>query len=611
MSGTITDINSVKSRWNISTVSDSGGLYRLVLTSPDGLELSPRDRAMLPPDVNIEYVFDINPRAMEMEEPAAVTIVPTQNGQFVEHQGNIYKNITISGTTGLRPNKGRGTIYQLADTTLGALTAVQQQGFGALGSARSVVATLESQDGLPPLEKSGFEVFLSLRNMFRAYFDIKRDPSLASRISMVWCNGKEGEYYIVEPITFKTKRDASSPVTFSYDLVLRTIGKIDNPESVKLYKPQPLDQIHDFTVAVGKYTRLLNFSLETLLAVPETLVGIAQNTYTAVVTPADELRGNLLNVSKALTSTISTSRQDTSNLAGNSLRLMSSLQASNTTDTLNSVFLEAANAAKNIMRVAAALYSQDSLFSRSSSSKISDYAAAYTNAVTGTPLTAGSPTNLNNISRPSSTALENIGKNDTIFSIALRVLGDQARWKELVILNNLKYPYIDATGDGVNVLRPNDTLIYPSNTAAQRQNSQVTDLTSNTNQLKKRLGRDIKLVENSNSSFDLAVNDRGDLATIEGEENLIQSIKIKFNTEQGSLRTHPEFGVQMPIGQKLTINSITRFQINTRITLLRDSRISNINSLSFVTEGNVLKIGANLSIVGVDNAISISFDSRR
>jgi hypothetical protein len=32
--------------------------------------------------------------------------VPTQDGgQFVEHQGQIYKNIQITGTTGMRPNR--------------------------------------------------------------------------------------------------------------------------------------------------------------------------------------------------------------------------------------------------------------------------------------------------------------------------------------------------------------------------------------------------------------------------------------------------------------------------------------------------------------------------
>ena len=53
-----------------------------------------------------EFEFNMNPSDMDLEEPAAVTIVPTQNqGQFIEHQGVIYRNITISGTTGLRPNK--------------------------------------------------------------------------------------------------------------------------------------------------------------------------------------------------------------------------------------------------------------------------------------------------------------------------------------------------------------------------------------------------------------------------------------------------------------------------------------------------------------------------
>ena len=45
-----------------------------------------------------EFKFPVNPKSLDLEEPAAVVIKPTQGGgQFIEHQGQIYKNINLSG----------------------------------------------------------------------------------------------------------------------------------------------------------------------------------------------------------------------------------------------------------------------------------------------------------------------------------------------------------------------------------------------------------------------------------------------------------------------------------------------------------------------------------
>ena len=91
-----------------------------------------------------EFEFNVNPSDMDLEEPAAVTIVPTQNqGQFIEHQGSIFKNISISGTTGMRPNK----------KATGAFTP----------------SIINPDTLLPGDEKTGFDDLVELVNFFRRY----------------------------------------------------------------------------------------------------------------------------------------------------------------------------------------------------------------------------------------------------------------------------------------------------------------------------------------------------------------------------------------------------------------------------------------------------------
>jgi hypothetical protein len=68
--------------------------------------------------------------------------------------------------------------------------------------------------------------------------------------------------------------------------------------------------------------------------------------------------------------------------------------------------------------------------------------------------------NFFNITKPATVRQVRIRQNDTLERIAARELNDASRWVELVILNKLKAPYVDAnTADGVK--KYGDTLLVP------------------------------------------------------------------------------------------------------------------------------------------------------
>jgi len=619
---TSTETEHDRSAWNISTRNRGAQLYALSIVRRDFTNVridggtstangrlsrltNTRKAGERNPD---EFVFVMNPQAIDMEEPAAVSIVPTQDGgQFIEHQGQIYKNININGTTGVRPShKGGANIIPI------------------IGIPNPFAnPNINPVTGLPRNEATGMDDLIALRNLFRRYFDLKEDPVEGHQYIMVWQNGKEGEYYQIEPIVFKTKRASSAPVSFNYEIQLRTIQKLDQVAAIKIVDSR-LKRMGSASLSerITEAMRDMAFALRQLNAAADNLVGKGQRVVNDVLTP---LR-TLLNSTRTLVATsaraIAIPRNSVALLANDSLELMEALQ--NPTDQINAykqfgIMTGAAfgfEAAKTSFRAANRLFIEDFLFNENLAGNRVRKQRAYVspNRSGRPPRTGGSPTDLNNVVSHSGSAIATVHTFDNIFSVTQRLLGDQARWKEIVLLNNLKSPYVDPSGDGKNVLRPGDDILFPSGGGGDGVNI-VPDQSQETDKLANRLGRDIRLVEpdavGGDISSDLAVSSQGDLALIEGVPNLEQAINIKFSTEQGTLPTHPGFGIQVPIGSKFRLRTMVGFQLNARGSLTADSRISQVNRLVFSTRGNTTSVTADVAIADVDDSISLSVDARR
>lgn len=601
-----------RSNWAISQRgSSSSGMYALALL--DLSNINGGNTAGISQDINagnidlrsIQFAFNVNPKSMNLDEPAAVTIVPTQDGgQFIEHQGQIYKNITINGTTGLRPNRtGEGGIVPL---------------LGIVNPAATFDADPET--GLPRGESTGFDDLIALRNLFRHYWDLKRDAQHAPNTVMVWQNGKEGEFYVVEPMNFRTDRDASSPLTFSYTIQLRTIERLDITKIRQQKDSYTLrNGVDNFFQRVSDIKRLLTVSFQIAQAFTDRTATIGQATINEVLTPVNT-------VLQALTGLITSGRRffdiprnSLSTVATSATELATALDALPNNTYINqgiaSQIAIVANAYKNIARQLRALASESSLFTTQISSTINQKRSTYRNPTIGMPKSGGSPTNLGNVPSTNAAGIAVINNGEDIRGISQRLLGDAAKWKVLVLLNQLKIPYISTSGDGNNVLRPGDQILYPiSTTDGQSPIAPSTQKYTNISSLNQRLGRDLKLVANAADAgvvlYDVAVATSGDLDSIDGTANLGQAIVIKFATEQGELPSHPFFGAQFSIGGKLKLQTLISFQVNVRATLLSDRRIDSVNSLQINAVGNVLAVKAAAGIKGFNEALAVDFSVR-
>ena len=139
-----------------------------------------------------DFELPLAPQNIMQTEMFAHSIKPTQGGTVVTHSGNKYKSLKISGTTGISPFRGPA------------------------GANRQDGSSLFSPGGLKT--KSGYEVFQTLRNYFKAYYEFKNTGQLDRNARMIWKNYKDGEFLVVELMSFNMKRSAGRPFLYDYDI---------------------------------------------------------------------------------------------------------------------------------------------------------------------------------------------------------------------------------------------------------------------------------------------------------------------------------------------------------------------------------------------------------
>lgn len=202
-----------------------------------------------------DFPLPINPSDIQQDEPPAIKITPTQGGTNVSHGGMRYKDLTISGTTGNHVNRGSG----------GATRA---------GKAIAQPGNLAYQ--------SGYFVFLSLRNWFRAYYEFKNLPSTAQgngkNARLCFKNFKDGETLVVELTKFSMKRSAGRPFLYDYNLSFKVIGLV-KPPSRSLTQLGQLDQI------LSQALDILDTARGTLLRLQDIIRQVEANYEALVINP--------------------------------------------------------------------------------------------------------------------------------------------------------------------------------------------------------------------------------------------------------------------------------------------------------------------------------------
>lgn len=571
---------------------------------------------------SVEHYFTVPPKTLSMREPFNPHIQTTQNGgKFVESHGSLIKEVQITGTTGVRPHKKK----RPNTTANNVPSEIEAQQAERLASGRTTAV------GLDPSEITGHDSAMSLRNVFRYYSDLQTKGNTS--VVMVWRNAKDDDYWIVEPVEFTLKQDSSNPFSYNYTIILKTLARFDKSVlSLPTQAENAGKDIQDSLQRTGNVTSRLRVIQKVLT-----------NGYFVTLATSNVIEGGLAKVNKVLRPLGQMIRGIKGNINGTygaADQLLRSAESvvSEITIQLNDIadILENADARRLHRHWRRTLHACFNLLTepafRQAYRRVigsrTRIARAYTtpdfSGSVSSPNTGGSPTFLANTQATTNVGQHLVGDNDDIRSLASLLMGDSRRWQELVVLNDLKPPYIDNT-PGSGVLVPGDVILFPqaarpeSNMIKQQENSgqdyDNINSSAETTLLDQTYGRDIRLTSvpvGSGQSFtDLAVNQRGDLATIVGVDNVEQAIKIKFSTEKGTLRMHPYFGARFALGSKATTKSFNNFRLNTLATLLSDDRIEEVKGIRFVTVGDTLFVSAQILLVSAKAYRDTHFALRR
>lgn len=523
------------------------------------------------------FPLQINPQELTQDEIFAIQVTPTFRGVVVEHQGVTIKDISISGTTGLSPKRAEG---------------------GAV-----------PKSGAPLFQvgTSGFEEFHELRSYFRMYVEAKRQEQKSGKteLRLIFSNFKDNEYLFVEPQKFSMKRNASKPFLYDYSISLKAVGVASIKKNVSR---GPFADIDEAFAKAQEYTELALKGINAGFAI---LSRFQRNLASSVIDPLNNINNALTAIRGGFASNFGefgiTRRfvKDVENALKNIGENFSDILGKNNpiydaivgrTSTLKgnpnrvSTYqeLQILNSIQAGKKACGIINSQVEAFEPDIFTINSAVLASFPNA---------------DIVTPSSFSTSTILGGDNIQTIALRELGDIDKFKDIIILNNLKPPYISDTG-GSGVLKPGEKILIPKNDPSGEssvvKNVQY-NITKNMEQAERDLGVDIRVTEDG----DLAIASNKDLDLVAGVDNFVQALLVKILIERSSLKRHPQIGTNLKIGEKLRSKGLQALRKEIVDSWNSDNRVESIPYIRLTQEGGTIFVEAFIKMKEIEQPIPL------
>ena len=650
------------------------------------------------------FVLQINPQELSQDEIFAIEVTPTFSGVLVEHQGTTLKDISISGTTGLSPNRREGGSFPQ--------------------SGRPVFAA----------GHSGYYEFHELRTYFRAYVEQKRnDPGKdEGELRMVWRNLRDHEDLFVEPQKFTMKRSASKPHLYEYQIALKgigiAVGIVDETDWLSAIDNFIEDVQDGLDTGVKLIQGGIGFIERAERDISNTLLGPVRSIAAAMrelktgkqrlrraadrlknlkslakktldvgklITPEDKKKGESKQAKEfqsTYEASVNKAKEESDKIKGNNKAAAEASQAINKEKVkalaekaqeiydnladLAGVDTAAYNAAKgktatlsaevvsnqqsyetlkalyavNVVKKALdKMTATDALFKQStkadsalvaklydeakkskensanlilknkaeialSQAKISgDQSALKTiqDAQKDMAKTEGQKIKANTLAMTQAQNAKTIELStiDNIQTIAAKYLGNPDKFKDLVVYNGLKPPYIDPTpleDDPVRVpgvLRPGDNIFIPTSGSGGRGFGVVRNddypIVQSLPEIEKNFGVDIQLTDD----FDIMVSSTGDVKMVGGTQNVAQGLVVKLLLENGALQRHPEIGGGLSIGVKAL--QISETMQNVRRSLEKDGRVQRVIFADIKQEGPKVMLNLVLKLKNIDQPVAI------
>ncbi len=536
----------------------------------------------------------------------------------------------------------------------------------------------------PAYGTTGFDRIVELRAFFRLYLDLKKGRVTTPDITrpedcfLTWLNLKDGEWWSVEPVLLRVPRTRDFRTGYRYELQLKVLGRMD-PSRLP-FATSVEARLEGFDASAGggaglleraqswvaKASAALNELNKAIQRVQEvfneiaalgggitnlvsTAFGVAQNAIGLVNDVADlakdamDLIGGVAQGGIALITVPVHDWETLTSFADNFARSLELLEnqlpgaspgssapapfALGAGGDLEGSLRDLARAGKRAVNALRAEGGADSTDPLVAAQRRLELARAVD------PVLAAAP--------PARSVAEAvILEGETIRDVAMRLLGDESRWKELVLLNDLLPPYITPAG-GPGLLSGGDRILIPSASAAPAASVAPRAGSGRRADLAERLyGTDLKLADPARSAgavtalgaaalggegartaervaheIEISREVRGgqpvfDFALVRGVPNLVQALYVKASTQPGELRLHPSFGFALPVGTRLSPLALFLAKFQAYRTLGADDRIASVEDLSVRATGDVLRVQVRALAVGTSAVISTGTSPR-
>jgi hypothetical protein len=550
------------------------------------------------------YFFNLHPKAMNLTEPFATHIVPTQGGGiYVESQGIILRTLSIAGTTGYRP--------AMVDTPA--------------NNNRNVIPH-------QPGEPTGFLNLLKLRNLFRNYADLKRDKSLSYKVYLVWYNNKEQEAWFFEPSNFTTNRDAASPFTYDYTITGVLTQKVNFSTVVNTINPDPAS-VHYRIASLRRSATMINSLLSNLFPkLGNDALGDMMGAARGVLEVADRLDNAVSGVAftassiaqspfvlgsalHTLVSGFKTALKDAEKTQATIWGIDNWNEWKNNWKVTGQKWLELSKASDDLIRASTALAQPETIVEVLNTSPPAPGSpglpkSKVTNPNSGYEWTDPESNNWKGVV---------VTKGATLPDLVYNATGDAGAEAAVIEYNGLEYPYITDTptyvGAFTRFLTAGDIIYlpFPKELISGDINTKINPLKASLGLYEEALGRDLRLHKSTHattgvSEFNLKISPTGDLDVVGGRDNIIQAIDIKLNTERGELTPHPEFGIVPVMGHKGNRNLNFNLYLSLNDTMLSDGRIKELVDTRVNISGDTVSVKTKVHVIGHVPYIPVSFN---
>jgi hypothetical protein len=172
-----------------------------------------------------EVLLNLPPQAISISTHFASSVLATNNGILEENNGVVFRTISITGTTGILPER-RNVIEKPKEGALSVVTDIFASTTQAIGNTLKTAARIfnsgKEADKLKDseYEKTGYYQFWLLHHFLVAYAEQKKKKKQHD-LRLAFISRKDNVGYYVTPVSFDMKRDASSPLVYRYSIMLK------------------------------------------------------------------------------------------------------------------------------------------------------------------------------------------------------------------------------------------------------------------------------------------------------------------------------------------------------------------------------------------------------